>query len=280
MQTISGDANSTPMAGAVRSGNIPVNGVRLQYAESGPADGDPILFLHGYSDSWFSFSPLLPFLPPTVRAIVPSHRGHGDSDHPAGGYAVTDFANDAVAVLDALGVARATVVGHSMGSLIAQRIAIDHPERAAALVLIGSTTTVAEIGPEFEGAVRALRDPVDVGFIREFQAGTAHRPLAPAFFERVVAESCKLSAGVWQAVLDGMLANGGGEDLHRIAAPTLILWGEHDAIFGRDQQERLLARIPNAELRVYSDSGHCPNWEEPERCVGDIVSFIAATRSR
>lgn len=57
-------------------------GVELQVAETGPADGVPVLFLHGYPDSWYSFTPVLDRLPPGVRAIVPSQRGHGDSERP------------------------------------------------------------------------------------------------------------------------------------------------------------------------------------------------------
>src|SRR5262245_37209789 len=95
-------------------------GVRLRYVEGGAAGGEATLFLHGYSDSAYSFSRIQPLLPSSVRVIAPDQRGHGDSQRPAGGYAIGDFAEDAVALLDALGIQRATVVGHSMGSLIAQ----------------------------------------------------------------------------------------------------------------------------------------------------------------
>src|SRR5262245_3894598 len=117
-------------------------GVQLQVAESGPTNGEPVLFLHGFTDSWFSFSRVLEILPANVRAIVPTQRGHGDSERPACCYRVADFAADAVALLDALGISRATVVGHSMGSFIAQRVAIESPKRVNRLVLIGSGTTV------------------------------------------------------------------------------------------------------------------------------------------
>ena len=116
-------------------------GVSLEVAERGAPGGQPVLFLHGYTDSWFSFSSVLERLPPTVRAIVPTQRGHGDSDRPECCYRPSDFAADAVALLDALGVPRATIVGHSMGSFVAQRLAVDAPGRVSRLVLVGSGAT-------------------------------------------------------------------------------------------------------------------------------------------
>src|SRR5688500_15763211 len=116
-------------------------GVELQVAERGDPAGEPVLFLHGYTDSWFSFSTTLGHLPVSVRAIVPTQRGHGDSQRPTCCYRVSDFAADAVALLDALEVPRATVVGHSMGSFVAQRVAAEWPARVNRLVLIGSGTT-------------------------------------------------------------------------------------------------------------------------------------------
>ncbi|HSL71185.1 MAG TPA: alpha/beta fold hydrolase, partial [Longimicrobiales bacterium] len=85
-------------------------GVELQVAERGPADGTPVLYLHGYTDSWFSFSLSLNELPSHIRAIVPTQRGHGESDKPDCCYLLADFARDAVALLDALGIERADVV--------------------------------------------------------------------------------------------------------------------------------------------------------------------------
>jgi non-heme chloroperoxidase len=82
----------------------------------GDPDGQPILFLHGYTDSWFSFSRLLPLLPTHYRAYAFSQRGHGDSERPDCCYEVADLVADVVAFLEAVGVERATVVGHSEGA--------------------------------------------------------------------------------------------------------------------------------------------------------------------
>ena len=104
-------------------------GVRLQYIDNGDPDGVPVLLLPGYSDSWRAFEPVLPHLPGSIRAIAVSQRGHGDSSRPTAGYGTDDFAADAVALMDAIGLESAVVAGHSMGAAVAQRMALDHPER-------------------------------------------------------------------------------------------------------------------------------------------------------
>jgi pimeloyl-ACP methyl ester carboxylesterase len=252
--------------------------VRLHYAEAGAPDGEPVLFLHGITDSWFSFAPVLPFLPLSLRALALSQRGHGDSERPPSGYTKPDFAADAVAFLDALGVARATVVGHSMGSAVAQHMAALYPERVSRLVLVGSYVTArSEDLLALSEEIQALADPVPGAFVRAFQHSTIHRPLPEAFVDAVVAESLKLPARVWQAAMAGTLDYDGARALRRIQAPTLILWGERDVIFPRAQQDDLLALIPGATLRVYPETGHALHWEQPERFAREVAAFVAST---
>jgi non-heme chloroperoxidase len=248
---------------------------RLHFAEAGDPRGEPILLLHGWPDSWFSFSRVLPLLPPRYRALVPVQRGFGDSERPDNGYAVDDLAWDAVGLLDALRIARATVVGHSMGSFVARRVALAHPERVARLVLVDSgLPALNPVTRAVDAAIRDLPDPVPVEFARQFQASTVHAPLPPEFFERLVAESVKAPARVWRAVFAGLLAFEDGTMLGRITARTLILWGERDAIFPRENQERLVKAIPRARLVVYPETGHCPNWERPDAVAADLVAFM------
>jgi pimeloyl-ACP methyl ester carboxylesterase len=205
-------------------------------------------------------------------------RGFGDSERPEAGYGIDDLAADAAEFLDAVGVSQATVVGHSMGSFVARRVAELHPTRVARLVLIGSALRpVNEVTRAVQATVRTLADPVPEAFAREFQASTIHTPVPPAFFDRLIAESLKLPARLWRAVVDGLLAFDDTADLGRIAAPTLIVWGEQDALFPRAEQPRLRAAIPGARLLVYPDTGHSPNWERPDRVAADLVAFLGAS---
>src|SRR6266545_4089380 len=195
------------------------SGPRVHYAEQGDPGGEPIVFLPAYTDSWFSFSRVLPLLAPRYHAYAVDQRGHGDSERPACCYTVEDFAADTVAFLDVVAVGRATLVGHSGSCLVARRVAEAHPERIARLVLIGSPRSLGDNQEELElqAAVRALQDPVPVQFARELQGGAAHVPLPEPFFERLVAESLKLPARVWKSALDGLFAFDDAADLGRIA---------------------------------------------------------------
>jgi pimeloyl-ACP methyl ester carboxylesterase/tetratricopeptide (TPR) repeat protein len=253
-------------------------GVRLRYAEQGSVAGHPVIMLHGYTDSWFSFSQVLPLLDGKYRIFVLDQRGHGDSERPAVGYAMSQFATDVLAFMDAQGLKQATIVGHSMGSFVAQRVAEMAPQRVTRLVLIGSGSTIrndAVLG--LQQSVNALTDPVSAQFVREFQESTVSRPVPTDFMNRLVAESLKLPARVWREVMDGMLAKETSVQLSNIKTPTLILWGEHETIFNRAEQELLIAGIKNAELKVYEATGHSPHWEWPDRTAQDLETFMSQT---
>lgn len=256
-------------------------GVRLHYAEQGDPDGEAIIFLHGYSDSWFSFSRVLTLLSDEYHAFALTERGHGDSDKPECCYTLDDYAADVDAFMDAVGIESATLVGHSGGSVMAPRVALDYPHRVSRLLLVGAATIATMEETNNEGVqglmeeVRALEDPVPPEFIREFQASCVHHPVPEEFFETVISESLKLPARVWRDYAEGVVLSSGTVDqLRGIGVPTLILWGEHDAFFPREEQEQLASAIPDATLKVYSETGHTPHWEWPEHFVRDLEAFM------
>src|SRR3712207_3952404 len=123
-------------------------GVCLHYAERGDQGGEAIVFLHGYSDSWFSFSRALPLLSPSYHAFALTQRGHGDSDKPQCCYTPEDFATDVDTFMNAVGIAEATIVGASTGALFAQRVALSYPRRVSRLVMIGAQTPAKERSEE------------------------------------------------------------------------------------------------------------------------------------
>jgi pimeloyl-ACP methyl ester carboxylesterase len=209
---------------------------------------------------------------------VLDQRGFGDSERPDGGYGIDQFAADAVAFLDAVSIERATVVGHSFGSFVTRCVALAHPERLARMALIGTGLSAANpVTRDVQAAMNTLEDPVPVTFARDFQASTAYAPLPGAFFDTIVAESLKLPARLWRRVFDGLLAYDDAPRLAAIAVPTLLIWGEHDAIFPRADQDRLTSAIRGARLSVYPETGHCPNWERPERVAAGLREFLLQT---
>jgi non-heme chloroperoxidase len=250
--------------------------VRLRYVEQGDEAGAPVIFLHGYTDSSYSFSRVLPLLGEERRAFALDQRGHGDSERPRRGYALRDFAADVVAFMDELELERATLVGHCMGSLVAQRVALDAPERVDKLVLASSMTSARSIvgAAELLAAVEALGETVPAEFAREFQEGTVYGPLPEGFMGGVVKESLKVPARVWRAALAGLLEDDHTARLGRIRTPSLLVWGDRDALLTRAEQDALVAALPGSRLLVYRETGHSPHWERPERFVRDLEAFL------
>jgi non-heme chloroperoxidase len=266
----------TGHAPAMRTGDLRLaTGLRLHYGESGRPDGAPVLFLHGWPDSSFSWSRVWPLLPETLRCLAMDQRGFGDSDRPDSGYTIPQMADDALAFLDALGIERAALVGHSFGSFVARQAAIAQPRRITALALIGTGFAASNpVTLEVQASLRDFPDPIPVEFVRDFQAGTIHHPVPPEFFDRIVAESIKLPPRLWRLTFDGLLEHDDTARLARIEAPTLLLWGDRDALFPRSDQDRFLAAVPAARLSLYRDTGHCPNWERPEQVAADLGTFL------
>jgi len=251
-------------------------GVRINYAESGNTHGEPIVLVHGWPDSWFSFSRVLPLLPGALRALAIDQRGFGDSTRPESGYTIAEMAADVIAFLDAVDLPRATLVGHSLGSFVARQTALAFPQRVTSLVLIGSGFSSSNpVTQEVQTALRDLPDPIPEPFARKFQASTAYLPLPPEFFDRIIAESLKLPPRLWRLTFDRLLEYDDSDRLAAIASPTLLLWGDHDGLFPRADQERLTATIAGSRLTVYEETGHCPNWERPELVAADIAAFVA-----
>lgn len=269
------------MSRALESNRIAVGsapGFHLHYRAEGSASDTAVVLLHGWPDSCHSYSRVMPLISHRCRAIAPDLRGFGDSDKPETGYSIPDLAGDVVRLLDALGIERATVVGHSFGSFVARRVAEAYPGRVSRLVLIGSGFRAAnDVTRSVLEELRTLPDPVPESFAREFQAGTIHISLSEGFFDELIGESLKLPSRLWPRLLSGLLQFDDVEALGRVACPTLLLWGDRDALFSREDQDQLLAALPNARLRVYDDTGHCPNWERPDAVGADLVKFIEAT---
>jgi non-heme chloroperoxidase len=250
--------------------------VQMRYAEYGDPAGEPIVFLHGFTDSWFSFSPVLAHLDAAKYYVcMPDQRGHGNSSAPEAGYSVAEFADDAIALLDIIGLSQVTLIGHSMGSMVAQRVAVKAPKRVKRLVLIGSAAnTVSDEQNEFLAVVNELTDPIPEEFAREFQTSTIHRPVTDAFIAGVIAETMKLSARVWQATLGALVTSSASSPVEQIKAPTLILWGQSDTVWPQSEQDILAARIPRAELKIYADTGHALHWEQPDQFAHDLEAFM------
>ncbi len=248
---------------AIKSVELP-NPVRLPYVEQGDPSGVPVLLLHGFLDSWRSFEPVLSHLPESIHTFALTQRGHGDASRPASGYRVHDFAADLEAFMDALHLEAAVVVGGSSGGFIARRFAIDNPERTLGLVLLGSPASLRNkpgVLEMWDSTISKLTDPISPDLVREFAEGTLTRTVPQAFLETIVRENLKAPARVWKDTFKGLLEDDSLAELDKIKVPTLIVWGDQDAILPRSDQESLAAAITGSRLLVYPGAGHAFYWE-------------------
>jgi len=237
-------------------------------------DGDaPLLLLHAWGESWRSFERLIASLP-DLLLVVPDLRGHGGADKPLGGYSLEEVARDAVAVLDALGIGRAHVLGSSSGGYVAQQLAVMYPDRVSSLVLIGSPLSLHS-KPAFADEVEALADPVPESWVRESLSWyRLLHTVPPAYIEDRVQDGLSMPAAVWKASLRGLYQAAPPTETGHISARTLFLWGAHDHLVPRQHQEILAARIPGSLLKIYEETGHLVLWECPERVGEDVRGFI------
>ena len=253
------------------------NGVRLPYVERGSPSGVPIVLLHGFGGSWREYEPILAYLPESIRAFALTQRGHGDASHPKFGYRLHDFSEDLAEFMQAKRIPSAVIVGHSMGSAVAQRFAIDNPDLTQGLVLTAAAFTRQEdpaIQEFFDNTISQLKDPMDPIFVRQFLTSMVVKPIPDELFEVLAQESLKVPARVWIQAFEGRLLETLSEELARIYYPTLLIWGEQDQRSIISDQNALLEAIPDSRLIVYHEAGHLLHLEEPQRFASDITAFV------
>jgi pimeloyl-ACP methyl ester carboxylesterase len=251
------------------------HGVRLEVAEQGDPAGTPVVLLHGITDSWRSFETVIPHLPRSLRVVSVSQRGHGGSDRPAS-YRTREFAADAAALVETLGLRGAIVVGHSMGSANAMRLAIDRPDLVGGVALAGAFASFGDnagLQAFVRDRIEPLRDPIGHPFVAEWQQSTLARPIDAAFFDTICTETLKVPAAVWRTAFRALLEDDFATELHRIVAPTLLLWGDADAFASGADQARICRAVNGARLVTYAGAGHALHWEEPARFAADVAGF-------
>lgn len=249
------------------------NGITLAYVEMGDPDGRPVLLLHGWTDNSRAWTILAPHLM-KHRLLIPDQRGHGASDTPDCCYSLSAFAQDAMLFLDAKGVDKADVVGHSLGSMVAQLIAAEHPDRVDRLVLLGSTALAPVTRTDWlYKEVLSFKAPPAVGsdFMRIWSPAASPTPVDPAYVAHSEPEIAAVPLPVWHGVMRELVEVPAGRFADRVAAPTLILSGGKDELFPAEHHAALLRAYPAAEAHMFPDLGHNLNMERPEQ-VGPVLA--------
>ncbi len=256
------------------------DGLDLPYVEQGDPDGLPVVLLHAWLDSRRYFDQLMTVLPERIRAFAFDQRGHGDAAKPADGYELRDFADDIGAFMDTVGLDAAVLAGASSGGYVAQRFAVDNPDRTLGLALVGSPRSLRGPRPQFADVLATLEDPIDAALARELSEGMVWREVAEVVMATLCEENLKVPARVWRDAFEGLLAAEPPLDTGRISVPTLIVWGARDSLLPRADQEAMAAEIPGARLVIYADVGHLPVIEAPERVAADLTALCDAVAAQ
>ncbi|MBW7921316.1 MAG: alpha/beta fold hydrolase [Rubellimicrobium sp.] len=251
------------------------DGLNLAYVELGEGDGTPLILLHGYTDNSRSWSLVGPWL--GERPIYALDlRGHGASDIPACCYGLDSLAHDVLGFMDALGIERADIVGHSLGSMTAGVVAGLAPERVEHLVLISSALKTPDgSGDWLWDEIPAMVHPVDPDgeFMQAWYANP--NPVDEDFLQHEMRESASRPAEVWMGALIGLTITDWTPIARRIEAPTLVFWGDQDGLFDAASQDALRAALPEARFETFEGYGHNMFWELPEQTGRMISEFLA-----
>lgn len=264
---------------------VKLGGRTLAYTEVSPARPRAnVLFLSWLGGSRLGWQSVVEAVGDEHRALAPDHRDTGDSEVFADAYALADLADDAAGFLRAVDAAPAFVVGLSMGGMVAQHLALRHPELVRGLVLVSTTPGGPASTPATERGRAALFLPADLEpgeRARQALALMTHDGFTDANPEAssvaaAHAERHPMSAGSFRRQFTAIRAHDATPDLARITAPTLVLHGEHDHLIPLPNAERLAAGLPGAALRVYSQTGHMPHLERPAAFLHDLRGFLEA----
>jgi non-heme chloroperoxidase len=260
-------------------------GIRLAYDEAGSPDARAIVLVHGVSMSRRYFHRQLDPLSARNRVIAVDLRGHGGSQKVDSGYTIPQCGRDLDAFLDALALERPVLLGWSMGAFVV----FDYI-RQFGTGAIGGLIVVDEAASDFRWdgyphgfvdlpTLHAFMTDIQddrISFLRHLVPAMFHREQPPEDVEWMVAECARLPIGGLSAILFDQSVQDYREVLPSIDIPALVCWGRHDALLPVSGAPDTCARIPNARLELFEESGHCPFIEEAERFNEVVGNFLAS----
>lgn len=258
---------------------VKVDNITLHYETHG--EGEPLLMLHGLGSSSRDWDFQIPALAKKYRVIAPSLRGFGESDKPDGPYTVMQYARDAVALLNHLGIERSHVFGFSMGGAVAFQLAVEFQHRLKSLIVVNSQPSF-----ELDHWRKHLMVLTRIGMANLMGMERMTRYLAKKMFPRPEQKSlrqkmaeryCKNDKTAYLTALRA-LAGWSVEDLIAdITVPTLVLAGEYDFTPVAEKQS-FVDKMPNAALKVVRDSRHGTPYDQHRIVNSLVLDFLATTR--
>lgn len=258
---------------------IMADGTALHVADSGRGERCVVL-IHGYLESMYVWDDFVPLLTPEVRVVTVDVPGHGISQVLGEVHTMEMMADVMRGMLDALGIERATFVGHSMGGYISLAFCARYPERLDGLVLLSSSPnpddeTKRENRRREIALVRAGKKDVLAHVAPETGFAVQNRERLKDYIEDLVEQVHITEDDGIVALLGGMIARADQNEMLRASrVPQLFIFGRHDNYIPAETAERIAAANPQAQVVWLSESGHMGFIEEPERCAAAILGFV------
>jgi pimeloyl-ACP methyl ester carboxylesterase len=241
-----------------------------------------LVLIQGMGFDRFGWAPVLPKLQRHFRLVLVDNRASGLSDRSAGVFAVADMAGDIIAVLDAAGIRRAHVMGASLGGMVAQEVAVAHPERVDGLVLACTAPGWPFAYPMPRASVRLIAATAgmsaEAARRRHIENAMSARTVRhhPELVDRLVKlrSSRPLDPGALSAQAAAGALYIGRLRQTRIRARTLVLQGGADTVVDPRNGRLLANRIPDARLVTFPELGHLLFWEDPDGFADAVTSFL------
>jgi N-formylmaleamate deformylase len=261
--------------------NVSIGAIELHLVTGGHQPGAPTLvLLHGLYDRWEVWQPLIDQLGSDFRIIAPDLRGHARSEHPETGYALTDYASDIAGLLDALGIFRTTIAGHSLGALVALSFAAEFPERAENLVMIDPPVRQGEHGRQLlEILLEARRaDPAETyEIISELYAfsGTEADWRRQSDWLRSTSEAAFVAM---IAMTEASSTEHLLELMERVRCPSLLIQADpmSGGVLSDDDAALAMRHLVSGTLFKSNSAGHSLHQDSPEELAGQIKAFTGA----
>ena len=265
---------------------VSANGVRLFYEETGAPDAPPLVLIMGWGGDHTAWAFQVPALAADHRVIALDNRGAGQSEVPEAPYTIPGMAADVVGLMDALGIARAHVCGASMGGMIAQELALRHPERVRTLQLHCTAATIDAYGRfliDTLVTVKARGDREEnVRAVMPWllcRKTMVERPDFIRFWiERALTYPYPTSYEGLARQADAIRGHDTRARLDEIRVPTLLTTGAEDILVPPASSRELHARIPGAELVTIDDAGHLHFIEQMDRFNAVCLEFLRKHR--
>lgn len=262
---------ATQAAGEVRRRSVPIDGVTLSILEGGT--GKPVIFVHGVVTTSNIFPKYLQAYSPDYRGIAVDLRGYGDSEKSHTGFTIKQFSEDLIALADKLSIEKPVWVGVSMGGMILQQLALDHPERVGALVLVSTTDGAMVLDKDLPtiGNQRDYREVSKNIIVESFPPGTP-----PALYQPLLERIPTWNGTVLREALTSMAQANVHGRLHAISAPTLIVVGAKDDVATPAIARGIQSQIAGSKLVEFA-TGHFMMAEDPERfrtVLGDFLHSL------